>query len=325
MLMKSRVEACRALTYLAYGLHGPSPRPSRPRRTAGRPGPGRIPHSLVQAGSTEMARTGFLAIQVHGGMGYIEETGVAHRAAGTPASPRSTKAPPEFRPTTSCSASFSATPAPPPELMPVAAAARELAAVGDPELAAIGARPQSRGCLDGGPRGTAARAGSDPAGCGWRRALSQPRRHRRRGWQLGRRSGRRRPPRRGSRDGPRLAAKIASARFYAEHVLPQASAWVETVAAGRLGWQRPAGHGLTASPPGTRAENGPVARWVHRVAEVTGIAAAVVHFHRYSRDGGEASRIGRLLYRVRQSPLYPLTVACSRWFRRGRASIPMVR
>ena len=55
--------------------------------------------------------------------------------------------------------------------------------------------------------------------------------------------------------------------------------------------------------------NGPVARWVHRVAEVTGIAAAVVHFHRYSRDGGEASRIGRLLYRVRHSPLYPLTVA----------------
>ena len=32
-----------------------------------------------------------------------------------------------------------------------------------------------------------------------------------------------------------LAAKIASARFYAEHVLPQASAWAETGAAGAAG------------------------------------------------------------------------------------------
>ncbi len=78
LLMKSRVQACRALTYLAYGLldrAGAHPDPAE-RRAALALGEYLIP--LVKAGATEMAvEVSSLALQVHGGAGYIEETGIA--------------------------------------------------------------------------------------------------------------------------------------------------------------------------------------------------------------------------------------------------------
>ncbi|MBK7901422.1 MAG: hypothetical protein KA603_04270 [Azonexus sp.] len=55
--------------------------------------------------------------------------------------------------------------------------------------------------------------------------------------------------------------------------------------------------------------NGPLARWVHRAAEASGIAALVAHFHRHGRQEGEASRLGKMLYRARHSRAYPLAVA----------------
>ncbi|HNM80125.1 MAG: acyl-CoA dehydrogenase [Betaproteobacteria bacterium] len=240
MLMKSRVEACRALTYLAYGLMD---------RSRGHPDPGErraalalaeflIP--LVKAGSTEMAvDVASLAIQVHGGMGYIEETGVAQLL-------RDARITTIYEGTTGIQANdlvfrklFRDSGATARELSArVAAAARELAAVGDPELAAIGARLAVAGdAWTAAGEGLLARAGSDPAGV---LAGAVPYLNLAvivaGGWQLGRAAlaavDRRAA---GAGDGPWLAAKIASARFYAEHVLPQASAWAETVAAGAAG------------------------------------------------------------------------------------------
>ncbi|MGL4408957.1 MAG: acyl-CoA dehydrogenase C-terminal domain-containing protein [Zoogloea sp.] len=78
LLMQARVEACRALTYYTANLldqahHLPEP---GARRTALFMAEFMIP--LVKAGSTEMAiDVTSLGIQIHGGMGFIEETGAA--------------------------------------------------------------------------------------------------------------------------------------------------------------------------------------------------------------------------------------------------------
>ena len=55
--------------------------------------------------------------------------------------------------------------------------------------------------------------------------------------------------------------------------------------------------------------NGPLARWVHRAAEASGIAALVAHFHPHVCPPGAASRLGNLLYRAQHSRAYPLAVA----------------
>ncbi len=54
--------------------------------------------------------------------------------------------------------------------------------------------------------------------------------------------------------------------------------------------------------------NGRLAGWVHRAAEVTGLAAVVAHFHRHGH-AGQSSPLGRLLYRVRHAQAYPVAVA----------------
>ena len=64
---------------------------------------------IVKGWCTEVGQeVASLALQVHGGAGYIEETGAAQRSA-TSASQRSTKVRPRFRPTISCGARSSPT------------------------------------------------------------------------------------------------------------------------------------------------------------------------------------------------------------------------
>jgi acyl-CoA dehydrogenase len=78
MLMKSRVEACRALTYVTAGMLDRAhahPDPEERRRNL-MLAEFMIP--LVKAGGTEMGtEVTSLGIQIHGGMGFIEETGAA--------------------------------------------------------------------------------------------------------------------------------------------------------------------------------------------------------------------------------------------------------
>ena len=78
MLMKSRVEACRAMAYVTAGMMDRAhahPDPAERQRNL-MLAEFMIP--LVKAGGTEMAvDVTSLGIQVHGGMGFIEETGAA--------------------------------------------------------------------------------------------------------------------------------------------------------------------------------------------------------------------------------------------------------
>ncbi|MBD5801568.1 Acyl-CoA dehydrogenase, short-chain specific [Azoarcus sp. Aa7] len=78
MLMKSRVEACRALAYYTAGLldcahhHADAATRERSLYLA------ELLIPIVKGGSTEMGiEVASLGIQIHGGMGFIEETGAA--------------------------------------------------------------------------------------------------------------------------------------------------------------------------------------------------------------------------------------------------------
>jgi hypothetical protein len=78
MTMKSRVEACRALAYYAYGLldlaHGSADAEERKRKLY----LAEFMIPIVKGGSTEMGiEVASLGIQIYGGMGFIEETGAA--------------------------------------------------------------------------------------------------------------------------------------------------------------------------------------------------------------------------------------------------------
>jgi acyl-CoA dehydrogenase len=78
MLMKSRVEACRALAYVTAGMmdRAHAHPDSEVRKRNLMKAEFMIP--LVKAGGTEMGvEVTSLGIQVHGGMGFIEETGAA--------------------------------------------------------------------------------------------------------------------------------------------------------------------------------------------------------------------------------------------------------
>ena len=78
MLMKSQVEACRALAYLTSGLldRAHSHPDEAERKKALVQAEFLIP--IVKGGSTEMGiEVTSLGIQIHGGMGFIEETGAA--------------------------------------------------------------------------------------------------------------------------------------------------------------------------------------------------------------------------------------------------------
>ena len=78
MLMKSRVEACRAVTYFTAGLLDRAHAGTDPEQKKRDLFLAELLIPVVKGGGTEMAvEVTSLGIQVHGGMGFIEETGAA--------------------------------------------------------------------------------------------------------------------------------------------------------------------------------------------------------------------------------------------------------
>ena len=78
MLMKSRVEACRALAYYTAGLLDCAHRHEDAETRARNLYLAELLIPIVKGGSTEMGvEVTSLGIQIHGGMGFIEETGAA--------------------------------------------------------------------------------------------------------------------------------------------------------------------------------------------------------------------------------------------------------
>ncbi len=78
MLMKSRVEACRATTYMAAGLLDRAHAGTDPEQKKRDLWLAEFLIPIVKGGGTEMGiEVTSLGIQIYGGMGYIEETGAA--------------------------------------------------------------------------------------------------------------------------------------------------------------------------------------------------------------------------------------------------------
>ena len=78
MPMKSRVEACRAVTYFTAGLLDRAHAGTDPKQKKRDLFLAELLIPVVKGGGTEMAvGVTSLGIQVHGGMGFIEETGAA--------------------------------------------------------------------------------------------------------------------------------------------------------------------------------------------------------------------------------------------------------
>nr|MBL8411430.1 acyl-CoA dehydrogenase C-terminal domain-containing protein [Dechloromonas sp.] len=237
MLMKARVEACRAVTYYTSGLldraHGLSD--PEARKQALYLAEFMIP--IVKGGGTEMGiDVTSLGIQIHGGMGFIEETGAAQHW-------RDSRITTIYEGTTGIQANdllFR-------KLMrdqgatakivfaEVHATARALGASGKPELEAVGLRLGA--ALKTWTETTewlAANARSNLSGvlmaavpylhlavtvCG--------------GWFMGKAAlAAAAYLDKGEGDQAFYRAKVATARFYADQVLPQAHAHAETVKAG---------------------------------------------------------------------------------------------
>jgi len=237
LLMKSRVEACRAVAYVTSGLLD--------RAHAGGDAEARqrdlflaeflIP--IVKGGGTEMGvEVTSLGVQIHGGMGFIEETGAAQYW-------RDSRITTIYEGTTGIQANDlifrkiardqGATARR--VLGEVLVTAKALSASGRPDLQAIGGRLES--ALNAWAAATewlGGRLKSEPAAvltgavsylhlavtvCG--------------GWLMGQAAltaARRLQQETG--DAAFYRAKIATARFYADHVLPQAAAHATTVMAG---------------------------------------------------------------------------------------------
>ena len=237
MLMKSRVEACRAVTYYTSGLldraHGLAD--AEARRNALYLAEFMIP--IVKAGGTEMGiDVTSLGIQIHGGMGFIEETGAAQHW-------RDSRITTIYEGTTGIQANdliFR-------KLMrdqgatakvvfgEVYATAKALGASGKPELQAIGQRLGA--ALKAWTETTEWLAANARTGLSGVLTAAVPYLHLAvtvcGGWFMGKAAlaaagyvdmaeG----------DQSFYRAKIASARFYADQMLPQAAAFAETVMAG---------------------------------------------------------------------------------------------
>jgi 3-(methylsulfanyl)propanoyl-CoA dehydrogenase len=236
MLMKSRVEANRALTYVTAAMLDRAhahPDPEERKRNL-MMAEFMIP--LVKAGGTEMGvEVTSLGIQIHGGMGFIEETGAAQHW-------RDSRITTIYEGTTGIQAN---------DLIfrklvrdggatarlffgKVAETVAELRASERPELKAIAERLGTG--LHAWVRATgwlAANAKSDAAGA---LAGAVPYLHLAitvcGGWQMGRAAlVAARKLTAGEGDAGFCAAKIATARFYAEQVLPQAAGYGEKVRA----------------------------------------------------------------------------------------------
>jgi len=196
---------------------------------------------VVKGWSTEVSvEVASLGIQVHGGAGFIEETGAAQHY-------RDARILPIYEGTTAIQAN---------DLLgrktardggavareialAMRATARELAASPGEDLAAIGARIAGAvEAFETAAQWLAKTAAADPRGAyagsvPWLRlcgtALC--------GWQLGRSAqAAQRLLAAGGGDEPFLRAKIATARFYADHVLVQAPGLAQTVLSGGAGW-----------------------------------------------------------------------------------------
>ena len=98
LTMKSETEAMRALAYVAMAALDHSHRNADDAARAAAQARVDLLTPIVKGWSTENSHQVLtsLGIQVHGGMGYVEETGAAQHCA-TPASSRSTREPRVYR------------------------------------------------------------------------------------------------------------------------------------------------------------------------------------------------------------------------------------
>ena len=238
MLMKARVEACRAITYYTSGLldraHASTVDPENRQKSLFL---AEFLIPIVKAGGTEMGiDVTSLGIQIHGGMGFIEETGAAQHW-------RDSRITTIYEGTTGIQANdllFR-------KLMrdqgatanvvfgEVEAVAQTLGASGKPELEAIGRRLAS--ALTAWVGATEWLAANARTGLSGVLTAAVPYLHLAvtvcGGWFMGKAAlAASDYLDKGEGDLPFYRAKIATARFYADQLLPQAAAWAETVMAG---------------------------------------------------------------------------------------------
>ena len=240
MLMKSRVEACRAVTYFTAGLLDRAHAGTDPEQKKRDLFLAELLIPVVKGGGTEMAvEVTSLGIQVHGGMGFIEETGAAQHW-------RDSRITTIYEGTTGIQANdllFR-------KLMrdqgatakvvfgEVYATAKALGASGKPELMAMGQKlGNALKAWTGATEWLAANVRSNLSGVmtaavpylhlavtvtgGWLMAKSALAAA---GYLD-----------KGEGDLPFYRAKITSARFYADQMLPQAASYAEIVMAGDSG------------------------------------------------------------------------------------------
>jgi len=237
MLMKCRVEACRAMAYYAAGLldraHASADAEERKRYLFLT----EFMIPIVKGGGTEMGvDVTSLGIQIHGGMGYIEETGAAQHW-------RDSRITTIYEGTTGIQANdllFR-------KLMrdqgatakvvfvEVQATVQALAASGKPELQAIGQRLAA--ALKAWVTASEWLAANAKTGLAGVLTAAVPYMHLAvtvsGGWLMGKAAlAAAGYLDKGEGDQPFYRAKIATARFYADQLLPQAAAYAETVMAG---------------------------------------------------------------------------------------------
>jgi acyl-CoA dehydrogenase len=104
--MKAMTQSARAVCYGTAAAIDRSRRAADPAERKRHAERASMLTPIAKAYSTDIGNeVASLGVQVHGGMGFIEETGAAQHTCATPASSRSTRAPTAFRPSTSSPAS----------------------------------------------------------------------------------------------------------------------------------------------------------------------------------------------------------------------------
>jgi acyl-CoA dehydrogenase len=237
MLMKCRVEACRAMAYYASGLLDRAHATVEPEKRQKSLFLAEFMIPIVKGGGTEMGvDVTSLGIQIHGGMGYIEETGAAQHW-------RDSRITTIYEGTTGIQANdllFR-------KLMrdqgatakvvfgEIQATVQALAGSGKPELQAIGQRLAA--ALKAWVTASEWLAANAKTGLSGVLTAAVPYMHLAvtvcGGWFMGKAAlAAAGYLDKGEGDQPFYRAKIATARFYADQLLPQAAAFAETVMAG---------------------------------------------------------------------------------------------
>ncbi|RIX43639.1 MAG: acyl-CoA dehydrogenase [Rhodocyclales bacterium GT-UBC] len=237
MLMKSRVEACRALAYYTSGLLDRAHAVSDPEEKKRNLYLAEFMIPIVKGGGTEMGiEVTSLGVQIYGGMGFIEETGAAQHW-------RDSRITTIYEGTTGIQANdllFR-------KLMrdqgataklvfaEVYATAKALGASGKPELQVIGARLGV--ALKAWTEATEWLAANAKTGLSGVLTAAVPYLHLAvtvcGGWFMGKAAlAAAGYLDKGEGDQAFYRAKIVTARFYADQMLPQAAAYAETVKAG---------------------------------------------------------------------------------------------